>query len=124
MSPSFRRFAYKIKDNVILCQKVVWTRGARVNSPVQCCAYVCAKPLQSCLILCNPMNCGQPGFSVHGILQEQEHCSGLPCSPPGDLPNPGIETMSLMSPELTGGFLTTSATWEAPVLYQPCDHFF
>ena len=69
MSPSFRRFAYKIKDNVILCQKVVWTRGARVNSPVQCCAYVCAKSLQSCLTLCKPMNHSPAGSSVNGILQ-------------------------------------------------------
>ena len=30
----------------------------------------------------------------------QEYWSGLPCSPPGDLPNPGIEPASLMSPAL------------------------
>ena len=24
---------------------------------------------QSCLTLCDPMNCSLPGFSVHGILQ-------------------------------------------------------
>ena len=24
---------------------------------------------QSCLTLCDPMNCSPPGFSVHGILQ-------------------------------------------------------
>ena len=29
----------------------------------------CAKPLQSCPILCNPMDCSLPGFTVHGILQ-------------------------------------------------------
>ena len=45
-------------------------------------------------------------------LSKQEYWSGLPCPPPGDLPNPGIESMSLMSPALAGGFLTTSATWE------------
>ena len=28
----------------------------------------------------------------------QEYWSGLPCPPPGDLPNPGIEPTSLMSP--------------------------
>ena len=39
---------------------------------------------------------------------------GLPCPPPGDLPNPGIEPMSLMSPALAGRFFTTHATWEAP----------
>ena len=44
----------------------------------------------------------------------QEHWNGLPCSPPGDLPDPGIELGSLMSPALAGGFFTTSTTWEAP----------
>ena len=42
----------------------------------------------------------------------QEYWSGLPCPPPGDLPNPGIELTSLRSPALAGGFFTTSATWE------------
>jgi len=32
---------------------------------------------------------------------------------PGDLPNPGIELMSLMSPAMAEGFFTTGATWEA-----------
>ena len=38
-----------------------------------------------------------------------------PHPPPGDLPDPEIESTSLMSPVLAGGFSTTSATWEAPV---------
>ena len=43
----------------------------------------------------------------------QECWSGLPHPPLGDLPNPVIEPTFLMSPTLAGGFLTTSATWEA-----------
>ena len=35
---------------------------------------------------------------------------GLPCPPPGDLPEPGIEPTS---PVLAGGFFTTSTTWKA-----------
>ena len=35
------------------------------------------------------------------------------CPPPGDLPNPGIEPMSVVSPALVGEFFITSATWEA-----------
>ena len=31
--------------------------------------YVCAESLQSCLTLCNPIDCSLPGSSVHGILQ-------------------------------------------------------
>ena len=30
---------------------------------------ICAKSLQSCLTLCDSMNCSPPGRSVHGILQ-------------------------------------------------------
>ena len=36
------------------------------------CAYACcfcAQPLQSCLTLCDPMDCSLPGSSVLGILQ-------------------------------------------------------
>ena len=32
-------------------------------------ACVCAQLLQSCLILCNPMDCSPPGSSVYGISQ-------------------------------------------------------
>ena len=32
--------------------------------------------------------------------------------PPGDLPDPGTESESLMSPTLAGMFFTTSDTWE------------
>ena len=31
--------------------------------------YVCMLVAQSCLTLCDPMNCSPPGFSVHGIHQ-------------------------------------------------------
>ena len=46
-------------------------------------------------------------------FSRQEYWSGLPCPPPGDLPNPGIEPESPMSLALTGGFFTTNATWES-----------
>ena len=35
------------------------------------------------------------------------------CCLPGDLPDPGIEPASLMSPALAGSFFITSTTWEA-----------
>ena len=37
-------------------------------------------------------------------FSRQEDWSGLPCPPPGDLPDPGIEPAFLMSPALAGGF--------------------
>ena len=39
--------------------------------------------------LCSAMDCSPPGSSVHGFSR-QEYRSGLPCPPPGDLPNSGI----------------------------------
>ena len=41
-------------------------------------------------------------------FSRQEYWSGLLCPSPGDLPDPGMEPLSLMSPVLAGGFLTTS----------------
>ena len=49
-------------------------------------------------------------------FSRQEYWSGLPWGChfllPEDLPSPGIEPVSLMSPALAGGFFTMSATWE------------
>ena len=45
-------------------------------------------------------------------FSRQEHWSGLPYPPPGDLPNPGIKPAPLISPALAGGFFTTSTTWQ------------
>ena len=46
-------------------------------------------------------------------FSRQEYWSGLPGPSPGDLPDPGIEPTSLVSPALAGGFFTTSTTWKA-----------
>ena len=48
----------------------------------------------------------------------QEYWSGLPFSSPEDLPDPGIKLTSPAAPVLAGGFFTTSATWEVPVVVQ------
>ena len=72
-----------------------------------------AKSLQSCLTLCDPVVSQAPpsmGFS------RQDHWSGLQCPPPGDLPDPGIEPLSLASPALAGRLFTNRATWEAPFI--------
>ena len=52
---------------------------------------VCAKLIQSCPILCDPMDCNPPGSSVHGIFQARilEWVATFPS--PRDLPAPGIE---------------------------------
>ena len=44
-------------------------------------------------------------------FSRQEYWSGLPCPPPGHLPDPGMEPTSPVSPALVGQLFTTSGTW-------------
>ena len=60
-----------------------------------------------------------PGCSIHGILQTIV-LEWVAMPPPGDLPDSGIELVSLMSPALAGGFFATSATWEAHQAHSRC----
>ena len=50
-------------------------------------------------------------------FSRREYWNGFPCPLPGDLPNPGMESVSPKSLALAGGFFTTSTTWEAQVLH-------
>ena len=52
-------------------------------------------------------------------FSRQEYWSGLPCLPPGNLPDPGNESAALVSPALAGGFFTARATWETLPMYSP-----
>ena len=69
--------------------------------------------------LCDPTTLARQALLCMGFSR-QERWSGLPYPPPGDLPDPGInsgiEPASLMSPASVGGFFTTSAA-----LYEDSD---
>ena len=74
------------------------------------CVHAVTPVVSDCVILWT-IACQAPlsmGFS------RQEFWSGLPCPPLGNLPAPGIKSMSLKSFALAGGFFTTSTTWETP----------
>ena len=64
---------------------------------------ICCSVAQSCLTLCDPMDCSLPGSSVHGIFQARI-LEWVVISFSRGLPNPGIEPES---PALPGGFFTT-----------------
>ena len=49
---------------------------------------------QSCLTLCNLMDCSPPGSSVHGDSPGKNTGGGCPGPPPEDLLNPGIKARS------------------------------
>ena len=71
-------------------------------SPVGQVASVMLDPETSWAVACwAPLSMG---------FSRQEYWNGLPRPPPGDLPDLGIEPVSLMSPALVGGFFTASTT--------------
>ena len=70
-----------------------------------------------CLTLATPWTTAyQAPLSM--VFPRQEYCSGLPFPSPRDLPDPGIELASLVSPCLGRWFLYHWATWEAQ--YDAC----
>ena len=75
-----------------------------------------------CAYVLNRFSCVQLFVTIWTVARQaplsmgfsrQEYWSVLPCLPPGDLPDSGIEPTSFTSPALEGRFLTTSTTWEA-----------
>ena len=75
----------------------------------------------SCACMLSCFSCVRPFVTLWSVacqvllsmgFSRQEHWSGLPCPPPGDLPDPGMEPVSLTSPALAGEFFTTSITWK------------
>ena len=85
------------------------SKAKHTDIPTSQCVCVCAKSLHLC-----PHNwtfgtpwtvaCQAP---VSMGCSRQEHWSGLPCPPPGDLPSSGVKPPFLESPALTGMFFTT-----------------
>ena len=51
-------------------------------------------------------------------FSRQEYWTGLPCPTWGNLPDPGIEPTSHMSPALASRFFSTNATWEGQQEYR------
>ena len=60
---------------------------------------------QSCLILCDPMDCSLSGSSVHGIFQARI-LQWVSISYSRGSSRPGVEPVSLASPALAGVVFT------------------
>ena len=78
-------------------------------------AYVPAQSLSRVLLFVTPWTAVYQAPLSKGFPR-QAYWSGLPFPPPGDLPDSGIEPMSLA---LAGGFFPTTATWETLPMYSP-----
>ena len=73
----------------------------------------CAKSLQSCPTLCDPMDYSLPGSSVHGILQARIlEWVAMPSFRESSQPSNWTHVFCVSC--IAGGFFTHWATWEAP----------
>ena len=91
------------------------SRSERITRDFAWFWYLCARVL-SCSVMSDSFATPWSVVPQAPLSMEffrQEYWSGLPCPPPGDLPNPGIKHMFFVPPALVGGFFTNSATWEA-----------
>ena len=75
---------------------------------------LCAKLLQPCLTLCDPVDSGVQALLSMGSSR-QEHWSGSPFPSPGDLSNLGIEFTSPMAPALPANSLLLNH-WGSPLI--------
>ena len=70
-------------------------------------------PLVECMLSCSVMSLEPHGlYHIYPLSMEfsrQEYWSGLPFPLQGDLPEPGIKPVSLVSPALAGGFFTSAS---------------
>ena len=62
-----------LEPDILKCE-VKWALGSLTKNKANGCGVIpaaaaAAKSLQSCLTLCDPMDCSLPGLSIHGILQ-------------------------------------------------------
>ena len=71
----------------------------------------------------DPIDCSLPGSSAHGFSR-QEYWTGLPCPPPGDLPDPEIQLTSLTSPALQADSLPLAPTAFLYASKRIIDNFF
>ena len=91
-------------------RRIFSTNCAETTECVCVCVCACAHArsvTQSCPNLCDPLDGSRPGSSVRGIFR-QEHWSGLPFPPPGDLLHQGIEPAPTESSILQVNFYTLS----------------
>ena len=72
---------------------------------IQLCVYVCVCVFSHLVVSdCLQLVVRHPPLSME--FSRQEYWSGLPSSPPGDLPGPGIQPTSPVAPALAGRFFT------------------
>ena len=99
----------------VYCETIAAIRLITPPSPLQLLFFclvrtfsicVCSQSLSHVQLFATPWTVACQAPLSMGFFR-QEYWSGLPFPPPGGLPNPGIEPVSLVSPVLAGRFFTT-----------------
>ena len=124
-----RNFSYSVlkkQQALALCQPPISTLTLSLSLAactsvcvcVRVCVRVCVHVLSRVWLVATPWTVAlQVPLSMEFF--RQEYWSELPFPTPGDLPDPGIQYVSLVSPALAGRFFTNCATWEAPAPVSP-----
>ena len=69
------------------------TQGWHSNPIKSVCVCVCVLVIQSCLTLCDPMDCS-PKAPLSVEFSRRDYWGEMPFSSTGDLPDPGMEPRS------------------------------
>ena len=86
------------------------------NSFIHSLNFAPAQLLQSCPILCDPVDCSLPGSSVHGILQTRI-LEGVAMPSSRRSSRPRDRTFKSVSPALAGDYFTRWVTWKPSKLW-------
>ena len=92
LRPVIREHTQKHRCKLPMNSMFKWKRGDLC--PVSLNYLVLCLVAQLCLTLCHPMNCKPARLLCPWGFSKKEYWSGLPCPPPGDLPNPKIKPRS------------------------------
>ena len=97
------------EHDVCPSEKIPEKKNIHTHRYTCCC---CVQSLSRVRLFVTPWTVAHQALLSMGFSR-QEHWSGLPCPPPGDRPDPGIEPEFPKPPALAGRVFTISSTWEA-----------
>ena len=103
--------------------KSVFAVFARIILSIYCIQCVCVLSHFSCVRLFVTLWTVSHKAPLSTEFFRQEYWSGLPCPPPGDLPNPGIKLVSPASPALQVDSLPTEPLGKLFCLRRVHKHF-
>ena len=111
---------FVLKRIIIMCSKDTWWSSEKDKTLRKQMITFSPKVKVKVLVISHVQLFVTPWTEAHQAslsmgFSRQEYWSGLPCPPPGDLPDPGFEPTSLMSQVPTGRFFITWEDYPQPL---------